>query len=59
MLRKTYSLRIDSDMLDKLYMIAEYEGRSANSQILMLIRACIEAYADKIDGLKAPADKTE
>ena len=31
-------------MLDKLHVIADYEGRSANSQILYLIRKCIEEY---------------
>lgn len=34
-------------MLDKLHVIADYEGRSANSQILILIRDCIEAYEAK------------
>lgn len=31
-------------MLDKLHVVADYEGRSANSQILILIRRCIEQY---------------
>ena len=31
-------------MLDKLHVIADYEGRSANSQILVLIRDLIESY---------------
>lgn len=31
-------------MLDKLHIVADYEGRSANSQILVLIRDCIERY---------------
>mgnify|MGYP002508190327 CR=1 FL=1 len=34
-------------MLDKLHFVADYEGRSANSQILILIRDCIEAYEQK------------
>lgn len=41
---KSLSIRIDEKMLDKLHVIADYEGRSANSQILILIRNCIEAY---------------
>ena len=41
---KHLSLRIDSEMLDKLHVVADYEGRSANSQILILIRECIEKY---------------
>lgn len=41
---KSLSIRIDSEMLDKLHVVADYEGRSANSQILILIRDCIEKY---------------
>lgn len=41
---KSLSIRIDEKMLDKLHVVADYEGRSANSQILILIRDCIEAY---------------
>ncbi len=44
MATKSLSIRIDSEMLDKLHCIADYEGRSANSQILILIRDCIERY---------------
>ena len=31
-------------MLNKLHVVADYEGRSANSQILILIRDCIKEY---------------
>lgn len=41
---KSLSIRIDSEMLHKLHVVADYEGRSANSQILILIRECIEKY---------------
>ena len=41
---KHLTIRIDSEMLDKLHVVADYEGRSANSQILILIRDCIEKY---------------
>ena len=44
---KSLSIRIDEDMLNKLHVVADYEGRSANSQILILIRDCIEKYEDK------------
>ena len=46
MATKSLSIRIDETMLDKLHVIADYEGRSANSQILILIRDCIEKYED-------------
>ncbi|MBR6676521.1 MAG: Arc family DNA-binding protein [Clostridia bacterium] len=44
---KNLSIRIDSVMLDKLHVVADYEGRSANSEILILIRDAIEAYEAK------------
>lgn len=44
---KSLSIRIDSVMLDKLHVVADYEGRSANSEILILIRDAIEAYEAK------------
>ena len=44
---KSLSIRIEEEMLDKLHVIADYEGRSANSQILVLIRDLIEAYEEK------------
>ena len=47
MATKSLSIRIEEEMLDKLHVIADYEGRSANSQILVLIRDLIEAYEEK------------
>ena len=44
---RNLSIRIDNIMLDKLHVVADYEGRSANSQILILIRDSIAAYEDK------------
>ena len=44
---KSLSIRIDSEMLDKLHIVADYEGRSANSQILILIRDCIKKYENE------------
>ena len=44
MATKSLSIRIDEKMLHKLHIVADYEGRSANSQILILIRDMIEAY---------------
>ena len=41
---KSLSIRIDEEMLNKLHIVADYEGRSANSQILILIRDCVEKY---------------
>ena len=41
---KSLSIRIDEEMLNKLHVVVDYEGRSANGQILILIRDCIQAY---------------
>ena len=51
MAQKSLSIRIESEMLDKLHVVADYEGRSANSQILILIRDCIEAYEDRFNAV--------
>lgn len=52
MATKSLSIRIEEEMLDKLHVIADYEGRSANSQILILIRDCIEKYEEKHGEIK-------
>ena len=49
---KSLSIRIEEQMLDKLHVIADYEGRSANGQILVLIRDLIEAYESKHGEIK-------
>ncbi|MBQ0097668.1 MAG: Arc family DNA-binding protein [Oscillospiraceae bacterium] len=41
---KSLSIRIEEEMLNKLHVVSDYEGRSANSQILILIRDLIEKY---------------
>lgn len=52
MATKSLSIRISEEMLDKLHVVADYEGRSANSQILILIRDCIESYEEKHGEIK-------
>ncbi len=52
MAMKSLSIRIDEEVLDKLHVVADYEGRSANSQILILIRDCIKQYEDKNGEIK-------
>ena len=41
---KSLTIRIDDKLLDKLHVVADYEGRSANSQVLILIRNCVKDY---------------
>ena len=52
---KSLSIRIDDAVLDKLHVVADYEGRSANSQMLILVRDCVEKYKreGKIDSAGA------
>ena len=57
MARKSLSIRIEEEMLHKLYVVADYEGRSANGQVLVLIRKCIEAYESKIGKIDLGDDK--
>lgn len=52
MATKSLSIRIEEEMLDKLHVVADYEGRSANSQILVLIRDLIEKYEEKHGEIK-------
>lgn len=41
---KSVSIRIEEEMLEKIAYIADYEGRSINSQVLVLIRENIKAF---------------
>lgn len=41
---KSLTIRIDDTLLDKPHVVADYEGRSANSQVLILIRNCVREY---------------
>lgn len=49
---KSLSIRIDEKMLNKLHIVADYEGRSANSEILLLIWEAIEKYEEKHGEIK-------
>lgn len=44
MVIRSLTIRIDDTMLDKLHIVADYEGRSANSQVLILIRDCVRDF---------------
>ncbi len=41
---KHLSIRFDKETHDKLFYIAEYEGRSGSAQILYLLRKCIAEF---------------
>ena len=55
---KSVSIRIEEEMLEKLGYVADYEGRSVNSHVLVLIRENIKKFEDEhgtIDGNINPA----
>ena len=43
---KSVSIRMEEEMLRKLNYVADYEGRSINSHVLVLIRQSIRAFED-------------
>ncbi len=50
---KSVSIRIEEEMLEKIAYVADYEGRSVNSHVLVLIRESIKKFEEKngeIDG---------
>ena len=50
---KSVSIRIEEEMLEKLGFVSDYEGRSVNSHILVLIRENIKKFEEehgKIEG---------
>lgn len=47
MINKSFTVRIDAMTLDKLRVVADYEARSVNGQITVLIRGCIKEYEEK------------
>ncbi len=55
---KSVSIRIEEEMLGKIGYVADYEGRSINSHVLVLIRESIQKFEEEhgvIDGVVDPA----
>ncbi len=44
---RSVSIRIEEEMLEKIGYVADYEGRSVNSHILVLVRESIRAFEEK------------
>ena len=51
--QKTVTVRIADDLLEKLYFVAESEGRTLNNQFLLLARNSV-AYFEKTKGKITP-----
>jgi hypothetical protein len=59
---KSVSIRIEDEMLKKIGYVADYEGRSVNSHILVLIRDAIKTFEEQhgtIDGDVNPAENVK
>ena len=41
---RSLTIRIEDSLLDKLHVVADYEARSVNGQVLILIRDCIRKF---------------
>lgn len=51
---KHLGIEVDPELHYKLHYIAKYEGRSANGQILYLIRKCIKEFESAEGEIKPP-----
>ena len=59
---KSVSIRIEEEMLNKIAYIADYEGRSVNSQVLVLIRDHIKQFEESngsIEGDISPSSNVK
>ena len=52
------SIRIEEEMLNKLHIVSDYEGRSVNGEVLVLIRDAIEKYEEKHGKIEPVPPKT-
>lgn len=44
---KSVSIRIEEEMLQKIAYVADYEGRSVNSHILVLVRNSVKKFEEE------------
>ncbi len=59
---KSVSIRIEEKMLRKIGYVADYEGRSVNSHVLVLIRESIRAFEAEhgdIEGNITPSENVK
>lgn len=53
---KSVSIRIEEEMLRKIGYVADYEGRSVNSHILVLIRENIKQFEEQNGEIEGDID---
>lgn len=51
---KSVSIRIEEEMLEKIGYVADYEGRSVNSHVLVLIRENIKQFEAEHGAITEP-----
>ena len=56
---KSVSIRIEDEMLKKIAYIADYEGRSVNSHILVLVRNAIKDFEKEHGAIEGPVSSAE
>ena len=56
---KHLGIEVDPELHFKLHYISKYEGRSANGQILYLIRKCIKEFEEENGEIKMPQQDNE
>lgn len=54
---KHLGLRIDNELHYKLHYISQYEGRSANGQVIYLIRQYIDQFENEHGVIEVPEEK--
>ncbi len=56
---KHLGIEVDPQLHYKLHYIAKYEGRSANGQIIYLIRKCIREFEQRDGEIELPKELLE
>ena len=57
MMAKHISVRIEEELLEKLHVVSDYEGRSINRHILVLIRKDVEKYEAEHGKIETKTEK--
>lgn len=56
---KHLGIEINPELHYKLHYISKYEGRSANGQILYLIRKCVKEFEEKEGEIPLPKEEID
>lgn len=54
MAQRILTVRIDAALLAKLHAVADYEKRSANGQVIVLIRDCVRKFEKEHGEIETP-----